>query len=394
MANQILAGAVVQAGMVIAGVDADNPPVTSSGSSTALTPYEGPGPVNITGDFGIEPNTAFTFEIQFTAPIDNVYRNIFTLGGSPDKKYGAFSLYSNNSTAGRISGGSSVSGTTTDGEYGFFAFGRSAGWIDTEGAQPRLTLIRNANNVTHLFRDGVSIYSSSVSEWPTSAFDNADLTLFAYADGSYIMNDGTGVTIHGWRFEKSNSYSDQVGDSVIGQGVEIDLLPLDNTAPEAPPAPPAPAFPHAGNFVDNFGGLQKNTSSLAHANGYNWASVHEWVNYGEPHPSTNTDPRISYIRQDNDGYVYALFTINNGQPLPGANGSYTGIHSYYGFGVWNASNAVFNLYSARSITEVDPVGNHFQVLAKTKVPYTLGLENFPAVWNEDVQGWVHTDWSA
>jgi uncharacterized protein YciI len=38
MANQILAGAVVSAGAVIAGVDADNPPVTvSSGSSSSVT---------------------------------------------------------------------------------------------------------------------------------------------------------------------------------------------------------------------------------------------------------------------------------------------------------------------------------------------------------------------
>ena len=34
MANKILAGAVVNAGMVIAGVDADNPPVTNSMPTT------------------------------------------------------------------------------------------------------------------------------------------------------------------------------------------------------------------------------------------------------------------------------------------------------------------------------------------------------------------------
>ena len=181
-----------------------------------------------------------------------------------------------------------------------------------------------------------------------------------------------------------------VSAGAVIAGVDADNPPVTSSGSSGE----TPTFPHAGNFVDNFGGLRKNTSSLAHANGYNWASVHEWVNYGEPHPSTNTDPRISYIRQDNDGYVYALFTINNSQSLPDGSTSYTGIHNYYGFGVWNASDAVFNLYSARSITEVDPVGNHFQVLAKTKVPYDLGLENFPAVWNEDVQGWVHTDWSA
>lgn len=42
MANQILAGAVVSAGAVIAGVDADNPPVTSSGSGSSTSSSTGP----------------------------------------------------------------------------------------------------------------------------------------------------------------------------------------------------------------------------------------------------------------------------------------------------------------------------------------------------------------
>jgi hypothetical protein len=183
-----------------------------------------------------------------------------------------------------------------------------------------------------------------------------------------------------------------VSASAVIAGVDADNPPVTDSGSSTDNT--SPAFPHAGSFVDNFSGLQKNTSSLSLANGYNYASVHEWVRYGESHPSTNTDPRIAYIRQDDDGYVYALFTVNNAQPHPDGSTSYTGTHGYFGFGVWNAGNRVFNLYHSRSITEVDPVGSYFQVLTKTKVPYPLGLENFPAVWNEDVQGWVHTDWSA
>jgi hypothetical protein len=182
-----------------------------------------------------------------------------------------------------------------------------------------------------------------------------------------------------------------VSASAVIAGVDADNPPVTDSGSSTDNT--SPAFPHAGSFVDNFSGLQKNTSSLSLANGYNYASVHEWVRYGESHPSTNTDPRIAYIRQDDDGYVYALFTVNNAQPHPDGSTSYTGTHGYFGFGVWNAGNRVFNLYHSRSITEVDPVGSYFQVLTKTKVPYPLGLENFPAVWNEDVQGWVHTDWS-
>lgn len=51
MANQILAGAVFQAGQVIAGVDADNPPVTSSESSSSSLgdPFPHAGDMKATG---------------------------------------------------------------------------------------------------------------------------------------------------------------------------------------------------------------------------------------------------------------------------------------------------------------------------------------------------------
>ena len=78
MANQILAGAVVQAGMVIAGVDANNPPVTGSAPAPSLgDPFPHAGDIKATGApypfyaHSAEGNDWLTYGVFTDQPYDN-----------------------------------------------------------------------------------------------------------------------------------------------------------------------------------------------------------------------------------------------------------------------------------------------------------------------------------
>lgn len=86
MANQILAGAVVQAGMVIAGVDADNPPVTSSGSSSG-------DPFPYSGDFvQALPDGQYINHVSSASSYNHV-ADWLTYGVTADETYGAWGPY-------------------------------------------------------------------------------------------------------------------------------------------------------------------------------------------------------------------------------------------------------------------------------------------------------------
>lgn len=354
MANQILAGAVVQAGQVIAGVDANNPPVTESAPTS-------PTPATSVTDASFNAEASDGLAIVHNSRFD-VFADWIS--------YGTVGSYGQDSGTDRI-----VADGTDTGAVHYLRYDPISRRIwalvswHPQGGGIGPTLVENG------FGE-LTIDSSSEPFFNGYLYNNFTHTA---SIGSYFP----GIIGSRLRYDP---------EDLAGLGITWDGTTWSKTVP-------APAFPHSGEFTDNFAGVQKNVTvgwpyNIPMASGYGYDDLHEWIRYGESHPSTNTDPRIAYIRQDSDGYVYAIFTINNGQPLPDGSTSYTGIHNYYGFGVWNASNAVFQLFSARSVTEVASVGSYPQVVARTKVPYDLGLENFPAVWNEDVQGWVHTDWSA
>jgi len=351
MANQILAGAVVNAGMVIAGVDADNPPVTGPAPETQYHLLGADGPVHIEGDFSIVQDgfTSWTFEVEFTAPNDNQYRNIFTLGGTPDKKYGGLSMYTTNG-GDAVSMVTSSSGTTTDG-YNNFLFGaNSNGWT---GSPHRLTIVRDGNlGRTAVFKDGEFVstaqagahptHSTSV-KWPATHFEGADLTFFAYADDSVIMGDGTGVEIHGWNYSKTNTYEDQ---GVTGLGGTItNLLPLTQTAPETPNPY---VDPYAGDFIM----ASPSGRAITHNGGWDAIDMLQWISYGtwgeSGTRSINTPggaSAIHHMRYDPvSKKVFALFT--GGEATLADNG----------FGGYSTSNNdhFFSGYFYNNVTWANP----------------------------------------
>lgn len=358
MANKFSQGTVVNAGMVIAGVDADNPPVTSSESSSGSEsglqyPLLGSaGPVHIEGDFSIVQDgfTSWTFEVEFTAPNDNQYRNVFTLGGTSDKKHGALTAYTTN--AGDIfSMTSSSSGTTTDG-YNYWLSGAAGeGWT---GAPHRLTIIRDGNiGRTAIYKDGVFVgthqvkahatWNSSV-KWPATHFEGADLTFFAYADDSVLMGDGTGVEIHGWNFSKTNTYADQ---GVTGSGGTItNLLPLTQTAPETPDPY---VDPYAGDFIM----ASPSGRAISWNGGWDSIDMLHWISYGTYGEngvrSINTPggaSAIHHMRYDPvSKRVFALFT--GGEAALEANG-------FGGYSTDNSSDDFFTGYYYNNVTWANP----------------------------------------
>lgn len=316
MANKILSGSVVSAGAVIAGVDADNLPVTSSESGTQQYHLLGSdGPVHIAGDFSIVQDgfTSWTFEVEFTAPNDNQYRNIFTLGGTSDKKFGGLAAYTTNS-GDVFSMVSSASGTTTDGYNNWLSGAAGQGWTD---APHRLTIIRDGNiGRTAIYKDGEFVgthqtkphptWSSSV-KWPSTHFEGADLTFFAYADDSVLMGDGTGVEIHGWNFSKTNTYADQ---GVTGSGGTItNLLPLTQTAPETP-------NPYVDPYAGDFNMASPSGRAISWNGGWDAIDMLHWISYGTYGESgvrsINTPggaSAIHHMRYDPiSKRVFALFT--------------------------------------------------------------------------------------
>lgn len=94
MANQILAGAVVNAGMVIAGVDANNPPVTGSGDtgSTTTTTYEVTGVkyavVSAPNDDDSGPNSGSVYVYDMT-DLTAAPTKLTAFDGAADDGFGA-----------------------------------------------------------------------------------------------------------------------------------------------------------------------------------------------------------------------------------------------------------------------------------------------------------------
>ena len=164
----------------------------------------GPTPVLLgEGSYGIDAD--FTFEIDFIMPSDNVYRNLFALGAnSGTEYYGALYAYTTNSDGFTLI--SSVSGTTTDGDSIF----TQSGSANFNGSRHVMTIVRSGAEVA-VWVDGTRVaYHNGTISWPSEAFSNPGLALFAYGDGSIIQSDGTGVEVYATSFTPEALYNPEV----------------------------------------------------------------------------------------------------------------------------------------------------------------------------------------